>query len=44
MPRSLGLSRLLRERLAEGNLTFYYVRPICFHPLDFSHFSMDIVM
>ena len=27
MPRLLGFSKLLRERLAKGNLTFYDVRP-----------------
>ena len=30
---SIGISRLLRERLAERNLTFYHVRPIYLHPL-----------
>ena len=30
---SIGISRLLPERLAERYLTFYYVRPIYFHPL-----------
>ena len=41
MPCSLGLSRLLRERLAEGDLTFYYVRPIYITPLSF-HISQWI--
>ena len=41
---SIGISRLLPERLAERNLTFYHVRPIYFHPFWFSRFAMNIVL